>query len=84
MKLTTAIKKMEQAGATMTTVELFSGMKRQVATFPNGKTITFEPDYETNEVTTFARPYWYDDADQCEKCFFYDIAKKAIERVLAN
>ncbi len=84
MKLTTAIKKFEKAGATMTTIELFSGNLRYVATFKNCIKITFDPDYKTNEVDTFARPYYYDEADQSEKCFFYDSAKKAIERALAN
>jgi len=67
----------------MTTTELFSGLLRHVAIFPNGAIVTFDADTETNEVDTYARPYWYDDADQAEKCFFYNTAKKAIERALA-
>ena len=82
MKLTTAIKKFETAGATITTLQLTEKTTRYIATFENGKRIEFMPDFETGEIDTFARPYYYDEADQETKCFFYDTAKKAIERGL--
>ncbi len=82
MKLEKAIKKFEKAGATMTTLKLSDTATRYIATFPNGQKVDFVPDFETGEVDTYARPYGYDDADQTDLCFFYDSAKKAIERAL--
>ena len=82
MKLNKAIAKFEKAGATMTTQKLSENTIRYIATFPNGKKIDFTPDAENN-VDTFARPYGYDEANQSDMCFYYDSAKKAIERALA-
>ena len=83
MKLNKVIAKFEKAGATMTTQKLSESTTRHIATFPNGVKIDFTPDSETNDVDTYARPYMYDEADQTDKCFFYDSAKKAIERALS-
>ena len=83
MKLNKAIAKFVKAGATMTTQKLSETTIRYIATFPNGKKIDFTPDAENN-VDTYARPYGYDEANQSDMCFYYDSAKKAIERVLAT
>lgn len=76
-----AIAKFQKAGATVTTIRLTGATVRHIATFPNGKICTFQPDWETDEVDAFAIPLFYDEANQSTVCSWYYTAKSAIESV---
>lgn len=77
MKLTSAIKKMEQAGATVTSVtDSRNDVTTYYAKFKNA-TIDFIAD-EDGDVDCFSRVYGYDEGSQERMRFFYDTAKSAI------
>lgn len=79
MNAQTAIKKFQKAGAVVTEIKITEATVRNLAKFPNGKVVTFDPDWQTGEVTAFAIPYSYDEADQQELCLFRNTVKAAIE-----
>ena len=80
MKAKSAIAKFTKAGATITKVQLTEVTERIVAKFENGTVVTFDPDWETQEVDCFAFPYRYDEANQMERCHFRYTIKSAIEK----
>jgi len=79
MNTKTAITKFEKAGAKVTKIQLSENTERIIAKFQNGRVCTFDPDWETGEVTAFAFPYGYDEANQTESCFFRYTIKSAIQ-----
>lgn len=78
MNAQTAIKKFEKAGAKVTKIQITEATVRYIAKFEK-RTVTFDPNWETNEVDAYAIPYAYDDANQEQMCFFRYTAKSAIE-----
>lgn len=80
MKLPNAIKKMEKAGATVTSqTDSRNNVTTYFAKFENG-TIDFIAD-ENEEVDCFSRIYGTDIGSQEKMRFFYDTASRAIESV---
>jgi hypothetical protein len=77
MKLQNAIKKMEQAGAIVTSqTDSRNNVTTYYAKFEN-TTIDFIPD-EDGDVDYFSRIYGTDEGSQEQMRFFYDTAKAAI------
>jgi hypothetical protein len=77
MKLENAIKKMEKAGATVTsTADNRNNVTTYFAKFEKA-VIEFHAD-EENDVDFFSKPYGYDQGSQETMRFFYDTAKAAI------
>ena len=81
MKLANAIKKMEKAGATVTSyTDRRNDHTTYYAKFENA-TIEFHAD-EENDVDYFSRTYAYDHGSQENLRFFYDTAKAAIRSAI--
>lgn len=80
MNAKTATTKFEKAGAKVTKIQITEATERFVAKFPNGTVCTYDPDWQTGEVSAFAFPYAYDDANQEQMCFFRYTIKSAIEK----
>ncbi len=78
MKITTAIKKFEAAGAIVTgRTDLRNNASTYYAKFEK-YTVEFWHQQDEDSVDTFAIPYAYDNGSQETLCFFRDTVKSAI------